>query len=232
MNERSKHIRRETIKLMYEHGMSHYGGSLSCVEILIALYDHILTKDDVFLLSKGHSCAPMYVLLRDKGLNPEINHHPKYDTANGINMTSGSLGHGLPFGIGVALAKKIKGETGMVYVLLGDGETTEGTFFESMLILHKLQLRNIRIIVDDNHIQGSDWCHKILFNSFLHGFAINICKGNKLKSVIKSLTNDNHWLSLCETIKGKGVSFMENDPSWHSRQLTVEQYQQAIKELS
>jgi len=232
MNERSKQVRRDTIKLMYEHGLQHYGGSLSCIEILIALYDHVMTKDDVFLLSKGHCCPPMYVLLREKGLNPKIEHHPHMDVANGINMTSGSLGHGLGFGIGVALAKKIKGEPGIVYVLLGDGETTEGTFFESMLILRKLQLRNIRIVVDDNHIQGSDWCHNILFNSILHGFAVNVCMGNRLKSVIKSLINNNHWLYLCETVKGKGVSFMENDPVWHSRILTESEYKQAMEELS
>lgn len=240
MNERSKYIRRETIKLMYEHGLQHYGGSLSCIEILIAMYDKVMTKDDIFLMSKGHCCPPMYVLLREKGFNPEINHHPKFDPANGINMTSGSLGHGLGFGIGVALAKKIKGEPGRVFVLMGDGECQEGSTYESLLIHDKLYLDNLTVIIDHNLLQGSDFVHNMLP---LNQDAITSAHvdGHDIDALILALYTyhskekypDNHTQYIfAETYKGYGVSFIKNQVGWHSKMLTEELYKQAIKELS
>lgn len=230
MNERSKQIRRKTIKLLYEYGMSHYGGSLSCVEILIALYDHILTKDDVFLLSKGHCCAPLYVLLREKGLNPKIDHHPKRDVANGIHSISGSLGHGFSFGIGIAMAKQIKQETGRVFVLLGDGCVQEGTFWESIQILHRLQLHNIKIIIDKNNVLGSDSVmNDFSFNPFYSLFTQY--NGHDVNDLVDGLKSDRHWFVTCNTHKGYGVSFMEDDYKWHSKIVTEEQYKQALKEL-
>jgi transketolase len=235
MNERSKYIRRETIKLMYEHGLQHYGGSLSCIEILIALYDKVMTKDDVFLMSKGHCCPPMYVLLREKGLNPEINHHPKIDVANGINMTSGSLGHGIGFGIGVAIAKKIKREEGRVFVLMGDGECGEGTTWEAVLIAGKLKLDNLVVIIDNNKIQGSDFInnHLPLIKPLYD--AANAAGWDCCMSFTKDqyLEQDGApYLLIPQTIKGCGVSFIKNQVGWHSKMLTEELYKQAIKELS
>lgn len=229
MNDRSKQFRRDLIKLMHEHKGSHYGGSLSCVEIIIALYDHVMTKDDVFLLSKGHSCWTLYTMLREKGLNPEINHHPKRDPANGIHMTSGSLGHGIPFGIGVALAKKIKGEQGRVYVLVGEGDYQEGTFWESMNILDALYLRLV-IIIDHNHIQGSDFTGNVFPELNYGKYAGTEIDGHNVRSVINAVT-DGFMVVKANTVKGKGVSFMTNKPEWHSRVLTEPEYNQALQEL-
>ena len=232
LNERSKQIRRDLIKLMYEHKGSHYGGSLSCVEILIALYDHVMTKDDVFLLSKGHACWALYTMLRDKGLNPEINHHPKYDPANGIHMTSGSLGHGIPFGIGVALAKKIKKEDGCVYVLCGEGDVQEGTFWESLLVAGYQKLNNLIVMIDANKIQGSDFVDNTIP---IHALFISAsdnrwyCGIDFSPESVLCKTLPNLWYN--RTIKGRGVSFMENKPEWHSRVLTESEYNQALQEL-
>jgi transketolase len=215
---------------MYEHRASHYGGSLSCVEILIALYDHVLTKGDVFLLSKGHSCWGLYVLLMERGLDPKIEHHPKYDPENGINMTSGSLGHGLGFGIGAALAKKVKGELGYVYVLCGEGDAQEGTFYEAMNILDNLFVPLI-IIIDHNRIQGSDFSSNVFPDLCYDEYAGTIIDGNIILDVIDAVT-DGFMVVRADTIKGKGISFMENKPEWHSRQMTKEEYKLAMEELA
>ena len=108
LNRRSKDLRIETIKLSKPNGGYHFGGSFSCVEILIQLYDKILTKNDIFIMSKGHGCWPFYVLLRERNLKPILEGHPKYDKKNGVYSTTGSLGHGLPTAAGIAFSKKFK----------------------------------------------------------------------------------------------------------------------------
>jgi transketolase len=235
MNERSKQIRRDTIKLMREYKGNHYGGSFSCVEILIALYDHILKNDDIFILSKGHGCWGFYVILKERGFNPIIEGHPHLDIANGIYATTGSMGHGLPFGIGLSLAKKLKNEKGRVFILMGDGEFQEGTTWESMLIIHKLNLKNIIIIVDNNKIQASDFVNNVLpisfecFNFYIPIFSID---GHDIEAM--SYLIKNHKDRICiiaNTIKGYGVSFIENNPEWHSKWLDDEMMEKALEEL-
>src|SRR3990167_9459380 len=162
MNERSKQIRRDTITLSKANGGYHYGGCFSIIEILIALFDHTIKSKDKFILSKGHSCWPYYVILQEQGYNPKLCGHPTRDEKNGVCCTTGSEGHGFPTGIGIAMAKKIKGEEGVIYVLMGDGECQEGTTWESLLIATKHRLDNLVIIIDKNGIQGSDYTNNIL----------------------------------------------------------------------
>lgn len=238
LNERSKQIRRDVIKLSKQYGGYHWGGSFSCIEILIALYDHILTKDDIFILSKGHSCWGYYVLLREKGFNPKIEGHPHLDIHNGIYATTGSLGHGLPFAIGLALSKKIKKELGTIYVLLGDGECQEGTTWESLLILKKLQLDNIKVIIDWNGFQGSGSISDIVN---LHaaelddvisnlGFDVIHIDGHNIDSIVESIRRRYDFI-ISLTTKGKGVSFMEDKAEWHSKWLTDGLEKVAMEEL-
>lgn len=245
LNERSKQIRRDTIALSKANGGYHYGGCFSAVEILIALYDHVLTDDDRFILSKGHACWPWYVLLREKGFNPKLTGHPTRDEYNGVLCSTGSLGHGLPTGIGIALAKKIKGEKGRVFVLIGDGECQEGTTWESLLIAGHHKLDNLIVIVDWNGIQGSDFVHNILNMQRMNspgilwvtaeeaGWITARRDGHDIIGLVDSLGEPARraFLLIADTIKGKGVSFMENNPKWHACWPNAEEEAQALKEL-
>jgi transketolase len=237
MNKRSKQVRRDAIKLSKANGGYHWGGSFSCAEILISLYDEVLTDDDVFILSKGHGCWCYYVLLREKGFNPVLEGHPSYDPVNGVHATTGSMGHGFPFGIGIALAKKMKGEPGKVYVLMGDGECQEGTTWESLLLAVKLDLKNLVVIIDNNKIQGSGFTDDINSIQSIYKVAENIgwetfgIDGQTYMFEFLPRQSKQPIFIIANTVKGKGVSFMENKPEWHSKWLTDEMEQKALKEL-
>ena len=240
LNERSKHIRMEAFKLSKANGGYHYGGSFSAAEILIALYDHVLTDNDKFILSKGHSCWPYYVLLREKGFNPKLEAHPTLDESNGVHCTTGSLGHGLPTGLGMAWAKKLKNESGKVYVLMGDGECQEGTLWESLLIADHRNIDNIVAIIDNNKIQGSGFVKDILPINCLEvvakecGWKVLTINGHSNNEIKNALTHNNEGkplMIIANTVKGKGVSFMENRPEWHAQWPGGDFEKQLIKEL-
>jgi transketolase len=243
LSERGKQVRRDTIKLSGANGGYHYGGCFSAVEILTTLFDSVLTEEDRFILSKGHACWPYYVLLRERGLNPKLSGHPCRDCHNGVLCSTGSLGHGLPTGIGIALAKKVKGEKGKVYVLVGDGECQEGTTWESFLIAAHHKLDNLVVIVDFNRIQGSGFTNDILFLSAASicniakdlGWFGRIADGHdekELKLEFLSYSPNKPSLIIAKTVKGKGVSFMEDDPKWHANWLDKDHEKAAIEELS
>jgi transketolase len=242
LNERSKQIRRDTIALSKANGGYHYGGCFSIVEMLAILYDNILTEDDKFVLSKGHACWPLYVLLREQGYDPKLEGHPSRDPYNGIHCSTGSLGHGLPAGIGMAMAKKLKGESGKVYVLMGDGECQEGTTWESMLIAAHHKLNNLVVIVDKNGIQGSGYIEEVLPINGLGevaraiGWEFMSIDGHDNNELLASFSDapyepDKPRLIIANTVKGKGVSFMENDPAWHAKWPSPEEEAQILKEL-
>lgn len=241
MNERSKQIRRDTITLSKAHGGYHYGGCFSIIEILISLFDYIMQPQDKFILSKGHSCWPYYVILREQGYNPKLLGHPSRDENNHIYCTTGSEGHGLPIGIGIAMAKKIKNQKGKVFVLMGDGECQEGTTWESLLIAAKYKLDNLIVIIDNNKIQGSDYVDNILPLDYLGGVAcllgwyVNEVDGHNIDELCVALNPQVSFskpiLIIANTIKGKGVSFMEGNPKWHACWLDNEKEVQALEEL-
>jgi transketolase len=243
LNERSKKLRRDTIALSKANGGYHYGGSFSCTEILIALFDHVMDdKADRFVLSKGHACWPYYVLLREKGLNPKLGGHPERDPHNGILCSTGSLGHGLPTAVGMALAKKLKNEPGRVFVVMGDGECQTGTTWESMLIAAQYRLDNLVAVVDWNGIQGSDYCESVLpLNAQklyevadILGWRSEQVDGHDLYELTSELKKVRSMplMVVALTVKGKGVSFMENQPKWHSNWLSPDLEKQALEELS
>lgn len=263
LNERSKQVRRDTIRLSKANGGYHFGGCFSCTEILIALFDHVLVQGDKFILSKGHACWPYYVLLMEEGNKPALTGHPSRDPHNGVPCTTGSLGHGLPMALGMALAKKIKGEAGKVYVLMGDGECQEGTTWESLLIAANLDLDNLVVIVDWNGIQGSGsvldvspatgrfpevperlgWEDAVVDGHDvyqLQGAMLN-CKMVDVTSLAdpekvykqgSSKGQSAPRIIFAQTVKGKGVSFMEGDPAWHAKWLDDEHEAQAMEELA
>ena len=144
-------LRRRILTVAFRDSMGHIPSALSILEIIWTLYDKVMTPDDQFILSKGHGVMALYAVLEEKGLldwSTKLMGHPKRGGA--ILASTGSLGHGLPMAVGLALAKKIKGEAGTVYVLIGDGEMNEGTSWESGLLIDKLNLNNISVGVDDN----------------------------------------------------------------------------------
>ena len=240
LNSRSKQVRRDAISLSKANGGYHYGGSFSCAEILINLWDHILVDSDRFILSKGHGCWVYYVLLRESGFNPTLEGHPHFEPENGIFCTSGSMGHGLPVGIGMALARRIQNIDGKVFVLMGDGECQEGTTWESLLIAGHLKLGNLVAIVDNNGIQGSGFVSEILpierpliEAANAAGWQVIQIDGHSeaLRDIDFSECNQ-PTLVIANTIKGKGITFMENSPKWHSNWLGGTNEIQALEELS
>ena len=168
LSARSKQVRRDAIDISLANGGYHYGGSFSCAEILVNLFDNIMGENDRFILSKGHGCWVYYVILRELGYNPTLEGHPHYEPENGIYCTAGSMGHGFPTAIGQALARRLKGDDGKVYVLIGDGEAQEGTTWESLLIAGHLALDNLVVILDSNNIQGSGYVNDIMPVSYTH----------------------------------------------------------------
>ena len=144
-------LRKRILEVAYRDGMGHIPSALSILDIVWNLYDKVMTKDDQFILSKGHGCMALYAVLEAKGLldwSRPLQGHPKRGGA--ILASTGSLGHGLPMAVGIALAKKVKNESGWVFCLIGDGEMNEGTTWESGLLVDYLKLDNLHVIVDDN----------------------------------------------------------------------------------
>lgn len=240
LNVRSKQVRRDAIGLSKANGGYHYGGSFSCAEILIHLFDSILQPKDRFVLSKGHGCWCYYVLLREKGLNPTLEGHPHYEPEQGIFCTAGSMGHGLPTSIGMALARKLSNHSSRVFVLMGDGECQEGTTWESILLASRLKLNNLVVIIDNNGIQGSGFVKDILpvidavratANS-ANWDVLDIDGHNDDLLKIEFNAQDRPTLIIAQTVKGKGVTFMENVPKWHSNWLSGELESKAMEELS
>lgn len=239
LSSRSKQVRRDAITLSKANGGYHYGGSFSCAEILINLWDHLLTDSDRFVLSKGHGCWVYYVILRELGFNPTLEGHPHYEPEEGIFCTAGSMGHGLPVSMGMALARKLGNQTGKVFVLMGDGECQEGTTWESLLIAGQLKLNNLVAIVDNNGIQGSGFVKDILpvipaLMSAAESAGWRVLEIDGHNSDLLNLDFENAsqpTLIIAQTIKGKGVSFMENVPKWHSNWLAGDLETQAFEEL-
>lgn len=245
LSERSKQVRRDTLNLSKANGGYHYGGCFSVTEILITLFDKILEPNDELILSKGHACWPYYVLLQEQGFNPRLSGHPSRDAVNGIPCTTGSLGHGLPSGIGIAKARQILGKPGNVFVVMGDGECQEGTTWESLLIASRLKLGNLIVVVDWNGIQGSGRLKDILpiphFDKVVEllGWYVLTVDGHHLEKLEFSLklltkrcpTPERPKLLIASTIKGKGVSYMEDNPKWHANWPDDEHFKVALKEL-
>jgi transketolase len=240
LTEKAKKLRRDVLTLTMEQGEGHLGGSFSEIEILISLYSLIMKKEDKFVLSKGHACYPLYILLREKGCNPKICGHPDLDIGNEIHCTTGSLGHGLPMGIGMALARKIVNRTGKIFVLMSDGECQEGTTWESSLIASHHKLDNLTVIIDHNKIQALDRIENVLslgnlknkFESFgLHVSEVDGHSFKELVTVLKKEIKGKPHVVIAHTVKGKGVSFIENDPKWHARLPSPIELKRAYDEL-
>lgn len=233
-------LRNRILEVALRDGMGHIPSALSILDIIWVLYDKVMTPDDQFILSKGHGCMALYAVLEEKGLfdwSTKAQGHPKRGGA--ILASTGSLGHGLPMAIGLAMAKKIKKEPGRVFCLIGDGECNEGTTWESAMVAAHHKLDNLVVIVDQNHSSDRALDTNNLNDKFsAFGFTDLFTDGHNHETVEMALnrmpTHENVWeyephprAMVCETIKGNGVPFMQ-EPSWHNRKLTKEDYEKAI----
>jgi transketolase len=240
--KKAKKLRQDTFLAFIQKGEAHLGGSFSMIEILISLFDVIMKKDDKFILSKSHASFPLCLLLKEKGLNPEFTTHLEIDIDNGINCTTGSLGHGLPIATGIAFARKIKKNKGKIYVIISDGECQEGTTWESLLIASKHKLDNLIVIIDYNKIQALSTLEDALplhdlvkkFKAFNFN-CVDIKNGHSFKSIIsflkKKIIKNKPTAIIVNTIKGKGIKEFENNPVWHARKLAGEEIKIGKKRL-
>ena len=258
----SNSIREETLKMIYNAKASHIGGAFSMADILSVLYNGILNIEpknpnkenrDRFILSKGHACTSLYATLALKGFFP-IEELKTYATDGsrlmshtnhkvpGVELSTGSLGHGLSVACGLALAAKAKKENWKTYCLLSDGELDEGSNWESILFAAHHQLDNLIAIVDYNKIQAFGDTNDVLnldplkdkFVSF--GWEVFEIDGHNHQQIENALTenqaNKKPLVVIAHTIKGKGVDFMENELLWHYRNPNQEQFEEALKQLN
>ena len=241
LDNRSKSLRKIIIKCLNAEGRGHLGPAYSCLEIIRVIYDKFIKKknSNKFILSKGHGCLALYSLLYDKKyiskkqimdigkLNSILAGHPEH-TIPGVDFSTGSLGHGLSLACGVGLAYKIKKKYGKIFVLLGDGELSEGSVWEALLSISKHSLKNIIILIDYNKFQAYDNVSKIsniknLHNKFKSfGFNVFEINGHDIKSLINCLNRAclkslRPNVIICHTIKGKGFSKAEGNVSWHHK---------------
>lgn len=240
--KKAKKLRQDSFSAFIEKGEAHLGGSFSMIETIITLYEKVLKKNDKFILSKAHASFPLCLILKDKGLNPELTTHLELDTKNGIHCTTGSLGHGLPIATGMAFAKKKLKKKGNIFVMISDGECQEGTTWESLLIASTHKLSNLNIIIDYNKIQALSKIKDVLpLESLTAKFKAFNCKcvsiknGHSFKSLIKAFKEKNKTdkpkVFIVNTVKGKGVKEFENDPIWHARKLEGPEIKIAKKRL-
>jgi len=214
----NKSLRKKLIENAFEKKMGHVGSALSCLDTVNYLYDNIITKDDIFILSKGHGAMALYLALEKQGKKPDWTMHPELDEEKGIYATTGSLGHGLPIAIGRAYARKLSGK-GRVFVLLGDGEMAEGSVWESLILANRFKLDNLYILIDWNKYGGLTDDVKKLFDfdgdslaARVRAFGFNVLKidGHDEKQLesLKTL-HDARTVVILDTIKGKGVDVLE-----------------------
>lgn len=239
---KAKKLRQDTFNAFIEQGEAHLGGSFSMIEMLIALYETVLKEEDKFILSKAHASFPLCLLLKDKGYNPRLTTHLERDPINGIHCTTGSLGHGLPIGMGMALARKLQSKPGKIYVMMSDGECQEGTTWESLLIGARYKLDNLVVLIDYNKIQALSTLDEGLplhnlskkFKAF-NWRCSEVNKGHSFEELVPRLHEDNDeekpQVIIVHTIKGKGVKAFENDPAWHARKIKGEELEIGKKAL-
>jgi transketolase len=255
-------LRRSMLQLIFNAGAGHTGGGLSCMDILNVLYHRVLRVSpqtfgdphrDRYVQSKGHCVEALYAVLADRGFFPASeldtvcryqSHFVGHPTRHipGVEMNTGALGHGLPICIGMALAAKMDGASYRVYTLLGDGELAEGSNWEASLAAAHYQLDNLTAILDHNTLQITGHTRDVMSNEPLDekwrafGWTVRTVNGHDYKELTQALTDPpspgKPTFIVANTIKGKGVSFMENVGKWHHGVPTETELGSALAELA
>jgi transketolase len=260
----ARKLRSHTLVMISRAKTSHIGSCLSVADILAVLYGRILRFDpkrptlpsrDRLIVSKGHAAAIVYAAVAEAGFMPverleefarnggQLYGHVTHGGVPGIEMSSGSLGHGLPVGAGMALTGKRAGEPWRVFVVMSDGELDEGSNWEAMLFAGHHQLDNLTIIIDYNKIQSLDWVDKTLrlepladkFRAF--GWSVREVDGHDVKDLSSALElvplePGRPNAIIAHTVKGKGVSWMEGKVLWHYKQPTPDELVTALEEVA
>lgn len=258
----SKSILKDILEMSFKAKSSHIGSSLSIVDILSVLYGRVLKYDsknpslesrDRLILSKGHACTALYATLANYGFfnRKELSKYGQdysmlmahvSHKVPGVEFSSGSLGHGLSYGAGLALAAKKKKKKWRVFVINSDGEMAEGSNWEAILFAAHHKLNNLCLIIDYNKLQGLTSVKKTLniepFKEKLNAFGwhtkiVDAHNHGKLKLEFKNISKiiDKPICIIANSIKGKGISFMEDKVLWHYKSLNTHQYKQALSEL-
>lgn len=263
LEQLAKNIRRHIITMISQAGSGHPGGSLSAVEIVTALYFRVLRHDpanpqwaerDRFILSKGHAAPVLYGVLAESGYFPQeelstlrkldsrLQGHTDRTATPGVEMSSGALGQGLSFGIGIALAARLDNQDYRVYVLLGDGECDEGQVWEAAMAAAHFKVSNLVAVVDHNELQLDGWNRQIMnleplgekWRSF--GWHVVEVNGHSFDQLLNAFGEAKQikgqpTVIIAHTIKGKGVSFMENVVEFHGKAPTPQETERALREL-
>jgi transketolase len=262
LTEKAREVRSRIVDMIYKAKSGHPGGALSAADIVTALYFDILRVDpahprwpdrDRFLLSKGHACPVLYTCLAMRGyfglehldtlrrFESILQGHPIRNTP-GIDMTTGSLGHGLSIGLGMALDGKLRKKGYRVYVMLGDGESNEGHVWEAAMAAAKFRTDNLVAIVDRNRLQMDGCCDDVMpmgdiaskFKAF--GWKTYEINGHDMAEILRTIEKARRVRGkpvciVANTVKGKGVSYMEDRFEWHGKCPDADQLSCAMKEI-
>ena len=254
--------RRRLIEIIYNAKAGHTGGDLSCLNILTVLYNHYLNIDksrlddadrDRFVLSKGHCVEALYSVFEQIGFleKSEVDTLGKYESPlaghplndiPGVEVNSGALGHGLSFGLGMAIAAKMNGQKYRTVVLMGDGEQEEGSIYEAAMAAHRYKTGNLIAIIYRNKLQISVGTEDVMPLESLvdkwkaFGWDVIEMNGDEIEDIVKTLDSidteaEAPHMVIAHTTKGKGVSFMENERKWHHGVPSEEQYRTALREI-
>jgi transketolase len=256
-------IRCDIIEMICAASAGHPGGSLSAADIVTALYFRVMNIDpsnpswpdrDRFILSKGHACPVWYSALAERGffdkshlgtlrrLGSILQGHPDMNKVPGIDMTAGSLGHGLSVGIGMALAGKLQKKDYHIWVVIGDGESQEGSVWEAAMAGSKWKLDNLTAILDRNNLQNDSYVDRLMpiepvvdkWRAF--GWNTVEIDGHNMEEIITALQGaksfkESPTVIIAHTVKGKGVSYMENVCEWHGKAPCREDADRALEEI-
>ena len=264
LQELSKDCRKHIVKMIHNAGAGHPGGSLSAIDIIAALYGTRLrfkTSDpdwedrDRFVMSKGHASPAVYSILHEMGflnendlstfraLGSVCQGHVDMKWTDGVDFSAGSLGMGLSFGLGCALAARMDSSSRETWVMVGDGEIQEGQIWEALMAADFHSVSGLKLIVDRNRIQNDDFVNvqmevgDVASKIEAFGWSVREINGHDMEEIVEALewaSNGNSGPSaiVAHTVKGKGVSFMEDNPSFHGKAPNDQELERALEELS
>lgn len=241
--------KKRLLQMHFEKKMGHIGGNLSALDAMMTLHHEVMQTEDKFILSKGHSAGALYITLWSLGRLTEedlktfhgegtkLPGHPVPGWLSEIPVATGSLGHGFPVALGIALGWRLSHKPGHIYCLMSDGEWQEGSNWEALIFFAHHRLPNLTVLVDCNRLQGFGTTQEVASMSQLQeklaAFNLKIIsvEGHAPSQIKKALDNTKGGIVMLNTVKGAGISFMENRMEWHYLPMNQAQYDQALLEV-